>query len=234
MKSRVVGIVLRGESRTRAMLRVVAGLIAFGIGCGESTAPPAPVATVVLGPAAVELVPGGTDVLQAVPKDAAGNALTGRITDWSSSDPSKVTVAAGVLTGVAIGSATVTASIEGHVASMEVKVKEGVVVSAAGASFSAQGSAVTVTIPPGALTQTKNITVAPAGTTPPNNRLMPGTAFEFGPNGTSFASPVTITIKYDPANLTAGSPESGLQLYEVVGNGWRVVDGSTVNTATKT
>jgi lysophospholipase L1-like esterase len=223
-----------GEARTRALLRVVAGLIAFGIGCGESTAPPVPVATVVLSPTAVELVPGATDMLQAIPKDAAGNSLTNRVTDWSTSDPSKVAVAAGVVTGVAIGSATVTASVEGHVASMEVKVKDGSVVSPSGASFSAQNSAVTLTIPSGALTQTKNITVAPAIATPPNDRLMPGTAFEFGPNGTSFAQQVTISIKYDPSTLTAGSPESGLQLYEVVGTGWRVVDGSTVNTATKT
>jgi len=234
LKSRMAGVLPRREARTRVMLRVVAGLIAFGIGCGESTAPPAPVATVVLGPAAVELVPGGTDVLQAVPKDAAGNSLTGRITVWSSSDTSKVTVAAGVLTGVAIGSATITASIEGHVASTEVKVKEGVVVSAAGASFNAQSSIVSLTIPPGALTATKNITVAPAATPPPNNRLMPGTAFEFGPNGTSFAAQVTISIKYDPATLTGGSPESALRLYEVVGTDWRLVDGSTVNTETKT
>ena len=230
----MVSALPHGDARTRVLLRIAAGLIAFGMGCGEGTAPPAPVATVALTPAAVELVPGGTDIIQAIPKDAAGNSLTNRITEWSSSDPSKVTVAAGVLTGVAIGSATVTASIEGHVASMEVKVKDGMVVSAAGASFTAQNGAVSITIPAGALTQTKNITVAPAATTPPNDRLMPGTAFDFGPTGTSFAAQVTVSIKYDPVNLTAGSPESGLQLYEVVGTGWRVVDGSTVNKATKT
>lgn len=221
------------DARTLALLRVAAGLIAFGIGCGESTAPPAPVATVALTPAAVELVPGGIDMLQAIPKDAAGNSLTSRITEWSSSDPSKVTVAAGVVTGVALGSATVTASVEGHTASMEVKVKDGAVVSASGASFSAQNSLVTLNIPAGALTQTRNITVAPATSTPPNDRLMPGTAFEFGPNGTTFASPITITITYDPSKLTGGSPEGGLQLYEVVGTLWRVVTGSTVDLATK-
>src|SRR4029079_10768033 len=97
-----------------------------------------------------------------------------------------------------------------------------------GASFSVLSSAVTVTVPAGALTQKKNITVAPAATPPTNNRLMPGTAYEFGPNGITFASPVTITIKYDPSKLTAGSPESALQLYEgIVGTGWRVVAGGT-------
>jgi hypothetical protein len=193
------------------------------------------VATVALTPVtAVELVPGGTDVLQAIPKDAAGNSLTNRITEWSSSDLSKVTVAAGVVTGVSLGSATITASIEGHSATMEVKVKDGEVCSTAGASFSAQDSVVALNIPAGALTQTQNITVAPATSVPSNDRLMPGTAFEFGPNGTTFASPITITIKYDLSKLTAGSPEGGLQLYEVAGTLWRVVPGSTVNTVTRT
>jgi len=220
---------------TRTLLRVAAVLIAFGMGCGESTAPPAPVATVVTAPAAVDLVPGGTEIVVATPKDETGNVLTDRPVTWTTSDPSIATVASGVVSGVSLGSVTITATIEGHAATTTVNVKEGAVVSAAGASFTAQSSAVTVTVPAGALTQTKNITVAPATTTPPNNRLMPGTAFEFGPNGITFASPVTITIKYDPSKLTAGSPESALQLYEgIPGTGWRVVPGSTVNTTDHT
>jgi uncharacterized protein YjdB len=63
-----------------------------------------------------DLVPSGTDVLQAIPKDASGNSLTNRIAEWSSSDPSNVTVAAGVVTGVALGTATITATVEGHAA----------------------------------------------------------------------------------------------------------------------
>lgn len=185
--------------------------------------------------AAVELVVGGTDIITAIPKDAGGNSLTNREIAWASSDPTKVTVAAGVVTGVALGTATITATIEGHSASTDVTVKDGAVVSPSGATFSAQASVVTVTVPSGALTATRNITVTPAANPPPNTRLMPGTAFDFGPSGLMFAQPVTITIKYDPTRLTAGSPESGLQLYEgVVGTGWRVVAGSTVNTTDHT
>jgi len=225
---------LRQPSGTRVLLRVVAGVIAFGIGCGESTAPPAPVASVVLSPEIVDLVPGGTSILQASPKDASGNPLTDRIATWSTSDASTVTVAAGVLTGVAVGTATITATIEGHSASKDVTVKDGAVVSSSGASFSAQSSAVTVVVPPGAITQTRNITVGQAQSAPSNDRLMPGTAFDFGPNGITFAEPVTITIKYDPSKLTGGSPEEGLQLYEVVGTGWQVVAGSSANTTAHT
>lgn len=192
-------------------------------------------ATVVFSPSsAVGLVVGGTDIITAIPKDASGNSLTNREVSWTSSDETKVHVAAGVVTGVALGTATITATIEGHSASTDVTVQDGAVVSSSGASFSAQSSAVTIVVPPGALTATRNITVAPAANPPPNDRLMPGTAFDFGPNGITFAQPVTITIKYDPSKLTAGSPESGLQLYEVVGTGWRVVAGSTANTTDHT
>jgi adhesin/invasin len=233
---RAIKAALDNPSRGRLLIWIAGGLIAFGMGCGDSTAPPAPVATVAIAPSTgVDLVPGGTDVLQAIPKDASGNSLTNRIAEWSSSDQSKVTVAAGVVTGVALGAATITATVEGHAASMEVKVKEGVVATAAaGASFTGQDSVVALSIPPGALTQTRNITVEPAQSSPPNDRLVPGTAFDFGPNGTTFAQPVNVTIKYDPSKLTGGSPESGLQLYEVIGSSWRVVAGSSVNTATQT
>lgn len=218
--------------RRRILLQVAVGIIAFGMGCGEGTAPPAPVATVTIAPTAVDLVAGGTEILQAIPKDAGGSTLTNRITAWSTSDSSKVTVAAGVVTGVAIGTATITASIEGHTGSAEVTVKEGAVVSSAGASFSVLNSTVSVEIPPGALTQTRNITIEPSSSFPTNDRVVAGTTFDFRPTGTTFAQPVTISIKYDPSKVV-NSPESGLQLYEAVGNAWRVVPESGVNTTTK-
>ncbi|MDP9179054.1 MAG: Ig-like domain-containing protein, partial [Gemmatimonadota bacterium] len=103
--------VIRGRARGRRIaLQIAAGLIAFGMGCGEGTAPPAPVATVSIAPATVETVPGGTEILQAIPKDAAGSTLTNRMTEWSTSDASIATVAAGVVTGVAPGTATITAT----------------------------------------------------------------------------------------------------------------------------
>ena len=173
-------------------------------------------------------------MLAAIPKDAKGNALTDRITTWSTSDPSKVTVAAGLITGVALGKATITATVEGQSGSVEVTVKDGAIVSSAGSSFSAQDGVVNVTVPAGAVSQTSNITVSPSTTAPPNPRLLAGTAFDFGPPGLTFTQPVTLKIKYNPALVSSDSPESGLQLYEVVGSAWRVVTGSTVNLTEKT
>ena len=215
---------------------VLIALLGFGWGCGDGpTGPPPAVATVSITPVGtVELVPGGAEMVQVIPKDASGSVLTARTVTWSSSDSSKVTVAGGLITGVAVGTAVITASVEGRTASVDAVVKEGAVVSSAGGAFTLNGGAVVLTFPAGALASTRNLTVVPAAAPPANARLLPGTAFDFGPVAATFASPVTITIKYDPSKIAAGSPEAGLQLYEVIGGLWRVVAGSTVNLTTKT
>ena len=210
-------------------------ILALGLGCGEGTAPPPPVATVtVTAPAPLDLVPGGTKLLSAVTNDAKGIVLIDRIVTWTSSDATKATVVAGLVTGVGIGPVTITASSEGKTASVDLMVKDGSVCGAAGCTFTAQASVVAETIPAGALSQTVNLTVEKSTTAPANPRLLPNTAFDFGPSGTQFTTPVTITIKYDPATVPSDSPESGLQLYEVQGSVWRVVPGSTVSLSTKT
>jgi uncharacterized protein YjdB len=220
----------------RALTQVAAGIIAFGMGCGgDGTGPPPSVATVVVqAPTGAEVVVGGAQTLSAVAKDAKGNTLTDRITSWSTSDASKVSVAAGLVTGVALGTATITATVDGIAGSVDVAVKDGGLISAAGSTFSAQGGAVSVTAPAGAVTQTSSVTVGPASGAPANPRLLAGTAFLFGPSQLAFAQPVTITIKYDPALVTAGNLESGLQLYELVGTSWRAVAGSSVDLSGKT
>src|SRR5206468_1460167 len=73
-----------------------------------------PVAAVTVSPASARLVVGGTRQLSAVTKDAAGNTLTGRVVTWSSSNPAVATVSAsGLVSGVAAGSASITATSEG-------------------------------------------------------------------------------------------------------------------------
>src|SRR5687767_14598772 len=216
-------------------LRSIAALLTLGWACGEGTGPRRPVASVTIdaGPGA-ELVVGGTLTLVAIPKDATGNTLTDRIATWTSSDDSKVTVSAGLVNGVALGTATITASIEGINGSVEVNVRDGAIVGAAGNTFTAQSGSVQVVVPAGALSQTRSITVSTASNAPPNARLLPGTAFAFGPAAMTFAQPVTLTIKYDPATVATDSPEGGVQLYQLVGTAWRVVQGSTVNLDAKT
>lgn len=81
--------------------------------------PPAPsvasVASVAVAPATATLTIGDTVHLTATPKDSAGHPLAGRTITWSSSDTSVATVdASGLVTTHASGTATITATAEGH------------------------------------------------------------------------------------------------------------------------
>lgn len=85
--------------------------------------PPAPVASVTVTPATSTLVVGRTVTLEAVTRDASGNVLTGRTVTWTSSAPGIATVSSsGIVTGVAPGTATITATSEGHSGSASVTV----------------------------------------------------------------------------------------------------------------
>src|SRR6185312_10571626 len=69
-------------------------------------------------PGGTTLLPGQTWQLTATPKDAAGTALTGVAVTWSTSDATKATVSvAGLVTAIAPGTATITATSQTKTAS---------------------------------------------------------------------------------------------------------------------
>src|SRR5688500_872891 len=108
--------------RTLALLSVCT---LFAAGCGDSSGPPA-VASVDLSAPAGNLIVGESVTLTATPKDAAGNPLTGRTVGWSSSSASVATVTAsnnaGVVTAVAPGTTTITATVDGKSGTREITV----------------------------------------------------------------------------------------------------------------
>src|SRR5436190_445427 len=72
-----------------------------------------PVATVAVSPASASVQVGGTVQLTAVTKDSVGNTLTGRTITWASSNSTVATVSTtGLVSGLLIGSATITATSE--------------------------------------------------------------------------------------------------------------------------
>jgi hypothetical protein len=89
-----------------------------------------PVSRVVITPSLPQRVTVGTSTnLTATTYDAAGNVLLGRVVTWSSSNPSAATVtAAGRVTGVAGGRATITATSEGVSTSVDVWVAPPIIV----------------------------------------------------------------------------------------------------------
>ncbi len=87
------------------------------------TLAPAAVARVAVQPDSLVLKPGAAGKLSAVAYDAAGNVLTGRTVAWASADAAVATAGAdGTVTGVAQGTARVTATVEGIAASASVRV----------------------------------------------------------------------------------------------------------------
>src|SRR6187399_1400017 len=114
------------------MAMMMAAAVAACSGGSETTGPqqpppppppPAAVATVEVTPSNAALYTGRTATLQATLKDANGNTLTGRTVTWTSSADATVSVnTAGVITGVAIGDAIITASSEGKSAQANVTV----------------------------------------------------------------------------------------------------------------
>src|SRR2546428_10988953 len=85
-----------------------------------------PVASVAVSPAAAGLTVGATTQLTATPKDANGTALSSRAVTWATSNAAVATVSAsGVVTGVAAGSATITATSEGQSGTASVTVTNG-------------------------------------------------------------------------------------------------------------
>jgi len=83
-------------------------------GTAAITVTSVPVASVTVSPATVSLQPGQTQQLTATPKDASGNALSGRMVTWASGNTAVATVSgSGLVSGVAAGSTTITATSEG-------------------------------------------------------------------------------------------------------------------------
>src|SRR4051812_43166343 len=93
-----------------------------------------------------------------------------------------------------------------------------------------------VMIPANALTTNTDIVVAQSSAgspAQPNGVTAFGQIFAFTPHGTTFASPVTITVPFDPTTVPAGSTPV-LYKTNAAQTAWEVVPGATVSGATMT
>ena len=85
--------------------------------------PPAAVATVTVAPASASITVGATQQLTVTLRDANNNVLTGRTVTWSSGAPGVATVnGSGLVSGVAGGSAQITATSEGRSGTSQITV----------------------------------------------------------------------------------------------------------------
>ncbi len=82
-----------------------------------------PVATVSVAPDASSILAGSAQQLVVIARDSAGQTLAGRTVSWASLNASAATVnASGLVTGVAAGTATITATIEGIIGTATITV----------------------------------------------------------------------------------------------------------------
>jgi len=199
-----------------------------------------PVATVTVAPTQSDLLAAQTQQLTATALDAAGNTLVGRLVTWSSSAPAVATVdQVGLVTAVTGGSATITATSEGHNGTATISVTDGGTVGLSGGTINAAGGAVKLVFPTNAVANGTMVTVSAVGSAPapfPGQVLtvVSGAAYSFGPEGQPFAKGVPLTIRYDPANLPPNAVESELGLYTWTNGAWTPVSASAVDLVNKT
>jgi len=88
--------------------------VASGSTTGGTPPPPPPVVTTVtVGPVSATVQVGATVTLQATVQDQNGNVMTGQTVSWSSDNAAASVSSSGVVTGVAAGSANITATSSG-------------------------------------------------------------------------------------------------------------------------
>lgn len=99
---------------------------------------------------------------------------------------------------------------------------------------------VVLAVPAGALPSETRITVEraspsqlPSSVGARADSIVPGTLYDFGPDGLVFDAPATLTLEYDPAHLPPGSLETWLRVVRI-GDTVEVVPGVSVDTAANT
>lgn len=128
------------------------------------------------------------------------------------------------------------ALVDGRTLPIKFRVEEGAVnvVGSEGGSFSTEDGLVNLVIPANATDHEIGITVEPVEDDLNDPDVVPGALFDFGPSPYNFNEDLTLTIKYDPANLPVSVSEDELRLLAVVNGEWVQLPGSSVDIQTHT
>lgn len=207
----------------------------------DATAPKAAVASVTIAGAPTDnaVIVGSTAQLTATVKDANSAVLSGRTVTWLSSNAATATVSAtGLVTAVSSGLATVTATSEGISSSLLMSLRVEVTPPAAGGATTTTallGGNVTMVIPPAVVPAGVKLNVATAAAAPaaPAGQTV-AAAYDFGPSGTMFSAPITITLKYEKSLITTVDDRLALKIYLASGTSWVAENSSVVDTVAGT
>src|SRR5947208_393569 len=187
----------------------------------------APVAAVTVSPAAPTVQVGQTVQLTATPRDASGNPLAGRVITWQSSNGAVASVnGSGLVTAVATGAATITATSEGQSGTAVVTVSNVPVASVTVTPASAS-------VPQGATVQ---LTATPRDA---NGTALTGRVVTWGSNNTAVAtvsgSGLVSGAGAGSATITATSEgQSGTAAITVTAPTGQLAIGDSVQATTST
>ena len=170
--------------------------------------PPPVVTTVTVSPASVSVAVGANSTLQATVKDQNGSVMTGQTIAWSSGNTAGATVnSSGVVTGVAAGSATITATSSGKTGT----------------------SAITVTAGPPPPPVVTTVTVAPASASIAAGATVPLQATVKDQNGAVMTGQ---TVTWSTNNAAAGTVNSSGVVTGVAAGSATITATSSGKTAT--
>ncbi len=197
-----------------------------------------PVATITVTSPIATLIPQGTAQLVVELKDASGNVLSGRSVAWSATPSTVGSVSpGGLVTAIAPGTLTVTASSEGRSANTALTVASGAMVGPAGGTFVLSGGDVEVQVPAGAVSANTMITSVPASqpsVSQPTGWQTVGPQYALGPVGTTFAQPVTVKFKFRSADLPAFAMSGDLKVRQASAGLWSSLSNVVVDATNKT
>ena len=92
-----------------------------------------------------------------------------------------------------------------------------------GGTVAGETRAMVLVIPAGALDEEVTIKITPdTATTHP--WAIAGTVYQFEPAGLEFRQPATLSIRYDPAQVTSSDPARGIALHRIDGDDWLELD----------
>jgi hypothetical protein len=100
-----------------------------------------------------------------------------------------------------------------------------------GGTVQAQDGSVTVQVPPGAVSSDITITVEPTPDPVDDPNTLPGTVYDFGPDGTTFAQPVALTLAYSATAVPDDLPAGAVRIAKLIDAAWVPIAGEvTVDT----
>ncbi len=224
----------------RVLLRVlpVMLLLACGGGGGDPVTPPPVLAALSVSALNDTMVPDVRQQLSVQGTAANGAVIPDVQVAWVSSNSNVATVSAsGEVLARGVGPVTITAAARGVQGTRSFTVLAGGLVGAAGDTL-IPNQTVTLGVPAGALSSDTPISVVPLPPLPDTGsvaRALSGTLHEFGPDGTAFALPVTLSLRYEPGALPTGLTAADLRVAQLKPEGWEILqEGAAFNAATRT